>query len=863
MERNIRQNSKAPRPDEAIAVALGLLKHLAFAVQCIRAVCMCNGARVLMRSRQHSTTTTSRSEGRVDWTSDGNNSDGSASDSDPWEVVGLSNETVQTERTAAESSWKGADSPDSSWQGRNEWYENAGWNAAWDKGWSKAWDEAWDTRDTWDTGWGEAAWASAQRSQRNGRRPGHRSLVWVRLGDLCFSQCSVSPTFSCGRTLQETANELMEDKGALSSIPEVDVVNLDSKLVSMDNRRLYAFRLAFQDDATVPVRMYRDAEQYGINRFSKKFSTVYPNEMVRIRGDGQEVEEVDLATLPVREHLPEIRRISGVRTQLQGDKLLLQGSRREIEEALREVRRIVGHVGLEREVIQLPPHSGRYLKKHFRGVKKLDVDEAADTLTVCDTLTKRQELHEQIQHLAVMCRELDVPDELRPRLIGKGGTTLRELLGECDVVVDIGKDSSVVRVAGPAAQVLQVVDRMRQFLRDNTRISKEIAHPFGARGYLMRKLKTCREPGGARIWLDEKGTHAVATGTRAQIGRAEELLSSLLLDFCVVKLLVNPHLVGEVIGKGGEQLKTLKGGRDVDVQFNSDKDRDKDNSGMCSIMGQKCDVMLVVQDIFIHLQKFTISALRMTAQLAVPHAFLKAFKDGLQIRVDQHRNPWIVWGPPLHVQMFEKRLRDKFPFLHITKDGNHPCCQCCCPGCHTAFDGFEELTRHLQSSSVGCAIRACVGRCGAWFMSDRACGLHEEACPRIHRCPACNRAFGSVADISEHARREECSARLCMGCQHVALDEAGLTSHQKSCAKYQKAKLAQDVKQHISELESQLCFECRLGRRAGSDCAVCKRFLREMQKRWHPDKVEAERKAVANKVFHRVTAFWTGDHKIG
>lgn len=108
----------------------------------------------------------------------------------------------------------------------------------------------------------------ASRSS-SGREPCHTTLL---LGQLEYSQTWVSDRFTSGATLQEVARELSAGTCHIQDFPKLDVVVYTPEggvpfvnplsgttgfFVSLDNRRLFTFRLSLPMDTQVPVRLWR------------------------------------------------------------------------------------------------------------------------------------------------------------------------------------------------------------------------------------------------------------------------------------------------------------------------------------------------------------------------------------------------------------------------------------------------------------------------------------------------------------------------------------------------------------------------------------------------------------------------------
>mmetsp|Transcript_34954 Transcript_34954/g.96637 ORF Transcript_34954/g.96637 Transcript_34954/m.96637 type:complete len:240 (-) Transcript_34954:171-890(-) len=75
--------------------------------------------------------------------------------------------------------------------------------------------------------------------------------------ELLFTNRSMSERFSCGRTVQSTIEDLVSGRVSVQDIPAITVVSRGGRLLSLDHRRLYAFRKALPADARVPVKVIK------------------------------------------------------------------------------------------------------------------------------------------------------------------------------------------------------------------------------------------------------------------------------------------------------------------------------------------------------------------------------------------------------------------------------------------------------------------------------------------------------------------------------------------------------------------------------------------------------------------------------
>eukprot|EP00930_Biecheleria_cincta_P076903 TRINITY_DN64136_c0_g1_i1.p1 TRINITY_DN64136_c0_g1~~TRINITY_DN64136_c0_g1_i1.p1 ORF type:complete len:250 (-),score=43.53 TRINITY_DN64136_c0_g1_i1:165-914(-) len=73
--------------------------------------------------------------------------------------------------------------------------------------------------------------------------------------DVLFTNPAISDHFSCDRSVASTIASLTAGDICVADIPKIAVVQRDGKLLTLNHRRLYAFRKALARDALVPMRL--------------------------------------------------------------------------------------------------------------------------------------------------------------------------------------------------------------------------------------------------------------------------------------------------------------------------------------------------------------------------------------------------------------------------------------------------------------------------------------------------------------------------------------------------------------------------------------------------------------------------------
>lgn len=159
----------------------------------------------------------------------------------------------------------------------------------------------------------------------------------VRLGDFHFSRTTISNTMKDGKTLEILISFLCADAQNLSATPMMSIVQCNSKLISMNNHRLYCSLRAFGEEKSVPVHFYSDPTSFGNERFSRKFIMLCRYDEVQVHDDGEAQEILlipDHSAWFVRQQLKDIRCSSAALLQLIGQKLIVTGTKKDVHDAV-------------------------------------------------------------------------------------------------------------------------------------------------------------------------------------------------------------------------------------------------------------------------------------------------------------------------------------------------------------------------------------------------------------------------------------------------------------------------------------------------------------------------------------------------
>ena len=299
------------------------------------------------------------------------------------------------------------------------------------------------------------------------------------------------------------------------------------------------------------------------------------------------------------------------------------------------------------------------------------------------------------------------------------------------------------------------------------------------------------------------------------------------LRYASISLHICSKLVGEVVGKNGATIKSIKADREVDIQFGEATEKAWTTTqilgspvalftfsffapgslirsqprkgcpyydmvtGLPRIVGSREDCRAACSEILEKLKCYEVVSLQINSSQAgliigKNGSTIKTLKAGLETREDTQRNPWIVSGPKGDVNELVRRIQIQFSVAVLGGLGTF---RIRCPGCAEDFPDFKLLLKHVDQRA--CAARSCVGRCGAYYPDEGSCLKHQAWCPFVRRCPGCDAGFASEAELTKHVTAKACKARACRGCRVIFTDIPAAELHEQSCDKYAAAWLQQ------------------------------------------------------------------------
>eukprot|EP00434_Breviolum_minutum_P026175 symbB.v1.2.023142.t1/scaffold2098.1/size89601/3 len=348
----------------------------------------------------------------------------------------------------------------------------------------------------------------------------------IAISDILFSQATISDSFGDGTPVEEMIRQLSTDPFAIEQIPYISIVDDCGKHVSMDNRRLYAFRMAFEDTYAVPVKRYACKEDYGASEFERKATSICGGHLIEIRHrnemDAPHAEYLDLprnAKSFLLQKWSEVRDSIGARLRIHQGQVVISGSQRQVEDGIKQYQRI--------------------LSTHHHD--KVDLKDVRAKDAVRSGFQQWKTTYPTV--------ELSYEDEWTER-----GELWLYLGGEADEVADA------------KAWATDVVNNIARFWES----IKLPAHSGGYFGYFSKSLYG-KLPGKCNVEEDVDILHIF--GNAAERDKVKRAFETLKKEVTSKQLQVDDgRLRSLIIGKAGANIKQLRQNTSVHVHVGKDPD---------------------------------------------------------------------------------------------------------------------------------------------------------------------------------------------------------------------------------------------------------------------------------------------------
>lgn len=231
--------------------------------------------------------------------------------------------------------------------------------------------------------------------------------------------------------------------------------------------------------------------------------------------------------------------------------------------------------------------------EHNLGLK-IDINRSDGILTVSASPAKAKLLERAIKELVAGKTELSVPPEIVPKLIGKKGETINQLMEDTGCLVDIDKVTNAVRLCGTTASVsaakafvLALVEDQSQ--RETDLVAGDAPCLDGLDAvkfdffveFLMaskaQQLKVLRVASGdAKLKLSKANKTIHVVGTKKQLRAIDDAVRASVHEFDRqhwVYEVADSYLLSLIIGKKGSKIKQIEdefasGNVRVDIQGN-------------------------------------------------------------------------------------------------------------------------------------------------------------------------------------------------------------------------------------------------------------------------------------------------------
>lgn len=224
---------------------------------------------------------------------------------------------------------------------------------------------------------------------------------------------------------------------------------------------------------------------------------------------------------------------------------------------------------------------------------KIDIDRTDGILSVSASPVKAKLLDKAIKDLVAGKTEVALPAEVVPKLIGKKGETINQLMADTGCLIDIDKVTNAVRLCGTKANVelakqfvLDLVDTQSQrevviaatdatyFTPDYATFKFEFFVEF-LMAHKAKELKALRAAAqDAKIQVSKANKTVVVSGTKAQLAAFGAALTARIEAFESrnwIYEVADNYVLSLVIGKKGSKIKQIEdefasGNVRVDIQ---------------------------------------------------------------------------------------------------------------------------------------------------------------------------------------------------------------------------------------------------------------------------------------------------------
>ncbi|KAG1705309.1 hypothetical protein DVH05_004238 [Phytophthora capsici] len=250
-------------------------------------------------------------------------------------------------------------------------------------------------------------------------------------------------------------------------------------------------------------------------------------------------------------------------------------------------------IGLHPDTIKvLMFQQAKHLHELEKSLKlKIDISKSEGILTVQASPDKAKQLKMAINDLTAGKVDILLPSEIVPKLIGKKGETINQLMEDTGALVDIDKVTNNVRLVGTKESVASAETFVRDLISEQSQREKNFTpddkelfkgpefakykFEFFAEFLMANKAKQLRllrtDASEARIKVFKKERRVHVLGNKSQIEAMEDALRERLKEFehhHWVHEISDNHLLSLIIGKKGSKIKEIENeGKESNVRI--------------------------------------------------------------------------------------------------------------------------------------------------------------------------------------------------------------------------------------------------------------------------------------------------------
>ncbi|KAL3657500.1 hypothetical protein V7S43_017638 [Phytophthora oleae] len=250
-------------------------------------------------------------------------------------------------------------------------------------------------------------------------------------------------------------------------------------------------------------------------------------------------------------------------------------------------------IGLHPDTIKvLMFQQAKHLHELEKSLKlKIDISKTEGILTVEASPDKAKQLKKAINDLTAGKVDILLPSEIVPKLIGKKGETINQLMEDTGALVDIDKVTNNVRLVGTKESVASAETFVRDLISEQSQREKNFTpddkelfkgpefakykFEFFAEFLMANKAKQLRllrtDALEARIKVFKKERRIHVLGNKKQIEAMEDALRERLKEFEQlhwVHAVSDNHLLSLIIGKKGSKIKEIENeGKESNVRI--------------------------------------------------------------------------------------------------------------------------------------------------------------------------------------------------------------------------------------------------------------------------------------------------------